>query len=208
MRNRDALPNQMIGSTTSTVGFVHTNPETVAAWWASTLDNGWADADAGIGTLRWLIENTIGAEKTPLHTKYLLAAAGDWSLVLTDGPVGTDPAGIPSLAAEDLGVTAVRATVSEPGPDQFAAAMIEVFDQASADQNYARRHVYAAHNGYSWDFGQYGKPYDFENVESYQKGRIKDRFTTEMVHQFLANLEVPEISLNTETRARLVYRTG
>jgi len=117
---------------------------------------------------------------------------GEWSLYLNNGPLGTDTGMLPSKAAKELDCRAIRATAADPGPDEYGAAILEVFHpDEEEDLLRCRRALYAADDGGRWVFGQAGELFDFEDVIAYRKRRIRDRFTLDMLRSYLRHLGVP-----------------
>lgn len=47
------------------------------------------------------------------------------------------------------------------------------------------RVVSASNDGGRWVFDQFGEPFPFEKVERYQERRVRDRFTFEMLKEYL-----------------------
>ena len=54
----------------------------------------------------------------------------------------------------------------------------------------AIRVIYAANDGGPWEFGQFGEPLPFEETERYQARRVRDRFTMEMLRDYLQALGI------------------
>ena len=54
-----------------------------------------------------------------------------------------------------------------------------------------RRSVVAADDGVTWLFEQAGEPFEFERVDRYQATRVVDRFSREMLDEYLRALGVP-----------------
>ena len=130
--------------------------------------------------------------KESVHrSRLLLGSLGSgWTLVLTNGPLGTDLGVLPSRAARDLKVQALRATAVQPGLDHFPAAILEVFDPSSADPQLCARNVYAANDGGRWTFGEYGVRLPFEDVARYEARSVRDRLTAAMIRKYVAAFDV------------------
>ncbi|WP_224372651.1 hypothetical protein [Hyalangium versicolor] len=77
--------------------------------------------------------------------------------------------------------------------------------------NYLRT-LYAMNDGGRWVFGQSGEPFPFENLERYQVRRIRDRFTFDMLKEYLLHLGLSpfqeEFYLPQGAPAWLVEKTG
>lgn len=101
----ELLPNSAAGTTTETVGFFACEATTLVDWLVPTLGIGWS-------------ARVVGADRisSQLHlvpaggpvSKYFVLDLGDWVAVFSDGPTGTDLGVLPSRAARDLAVTAIR----------------------------------------------------------------------------------------------------
>jgi hypothetical protein len=124
---------------------------------------------------------------TPILRKRVLLPAGTWTAVLTDGPLGTDLGGIPSLISTELGVVAIRAVSSPNGGGREGGRSFAIYVGG------VERHVYALKDGSRWDFHQYGDPLDFEEVEAYRSLRIRDRLTDERLRRYLVAAGVPPV---------------
>ena len=122
-------------------------------------------------------------------TRYACVPVDRWTLVLTNGPHGTDVGVLPSQAARELGIRAIRAVVDE-GP-MYPARILEVFGPGGDPVLAGGRAVVAANDGGRWVFETSGNPYDFEDLEAYNKRKKSDRFTSAMVHKYLRALGVP-----------------
>jgi len=74
------------------------------------------------------------------------------------------------------------------------------------------RSIYAANDGGRWVFGHFGEPFAFEQVEKYQERRVRDRFTFEMLKDYLRHLGLSpfeeDFYLPPGSRAWLIQKTG
>lgn len=184
-----SLPSSIAGSTTETIGLFRCDANQLAAWLVTMLGEKWSLRPGG-----WDSIEALGAFLDPRGPKsrYVLLPWGGWTVMLTDGPLGTDPGLFPSRAASRYGCTAIRATAAEPSPDRFGAVILEVFDPSSTDGlARCRRAIAAADDGGRWVFIDEGTPFDFEDLSAYGRRRIRDRFTPAMLRGYLHELGVP-----------------
>jgi hypothetical protein len=125
--------------------------------------------------------------------------ASNWSAYLDNGWRGTDVSAVSHLS-RNLGVRAIRAvcvphTVRKVGGGEVGRSGATIFelyaaDSASCSFLNVRRSVYAAYDG-RWTFQACGEPpLDFEQLERYQARQIRDRFTPEMLEQYLRNFGI------------------
>lgn len=186
------LPSSMCGSTTETVGFFACDVDTLAGWLGKALGPGWESRSPSFGSPQDLCASLRPGGDLRRHA--LIRLEGAWTAVLTDGPTGTDVGMLPSLAARELGIVALRATSTGPSTDSLPATILEVFDPEAEDPLRCRRSIAAADDGGRWVFEQFGSPFEFERVSTYALRRVRDRFTAEMLSDYLSALGVPAIS--------------
>ena len=107
-----------------------------------------------------------------------------------------------------------RAPHAAQGPRRrYGAVMLDVFgpEQPGKIRNTVRA-LGAANDGGRWVFEQSGEPFPFEQVEQYQARRVRDRFTFEMLKDYLRHLGLApfeeDFYLPPGSCAWLVQKTG
>jgi hypothetical protein len=182
------VPSSCFGRVSETAGFFECPASTLAHWLVGALGDDWIlepeverDTESAI--------RELDGQRTMVVT-YLVVSAGRWSVILTDGPLGTDVGVIPSRAARDLGVRALRAVSTTEGSSSYEMQLFEMFDPRSTDQQRLQRSVYAANDGGTWRFGSFGEPFDFEDIDCYRQRRKRDRLTSAMVLRYLNGLGI------------------
>jgi hypothetical protein len=182
------LPSSICGSTTETIGLFQCDARRLAPWLAHRLGKEWGVRSVAPESIEALGSSL--APGAPL-TRHALIPWGGWTALLTDGPLGTDVGMLPSLAARELGCVAMRATSVDSESGRFGAVVLEVFDPAaSGDVLRCRRSIAAADDGGRWVLNQAGEPFEFEQLDAYSRGRIRDRFTAAMLDDYLRALGV------------------
>ncbi|HEY0096744.1 MAG TPA: hypothetical protein VGB96_20600 [Archangium sp.] len=74
------------------------------------------------------------------------------------------------------------------GEGRYGAVMLEVYGPHQTDWlNYVRA-LGASNDGGRWVFDQSGEPFPFEKLEQYQARRVRDRFTFDMLKEYLRHL--------------------
>jgi hypothetical protein len=177
------VPSSEHGRTFETVGWFKLPAESLRDWLVET----W-----GLQALEWsgdLAEVTEWLGRPGRLRLRLLVPCGEWTAVLTDGPLGTDLGGLPELINHQFGVVTVRAVTAPDGAGRSGARIFEVF---GATGPRSERHVYVAKDGGPWRFGQFGTPFDFEAVSDYSKRPVSARLTEIQVHRYLAALGAPQ----------------
>lgn len=118
-----------------------------------------------------------------------------WTAYFDNSIHGTDSAGPVHVLAKKLNCRSVRAVLvpntmpSRPAREskgRFGATMLELYGPDGKEI----RVIYAANDGGKWRFGEHGSPFAFEEVEKYRAKRIRDRFTGEMLSNYLRNLGI------------------
>ena len=116
----------------------------------------------------------------------------DWVAVFQNGIQGSDPFPAMSYLAEKMNVLAMRVCCTHENA-QYPATMWEVYAPVSRGGipplGY-RRSIAAANDGGRWIFEESGERYPFELPERYSLARKRDRFTTEMLGDYLKEFGV------------------
>ncbi len=115
-----------------------------------------------------------------------------WTAYVDNARGGTDAMSAMSYMAQTLGCRGLR-VVAVPntyrkGEGRYGAVMLEVYGpHRTAWLNYVRA-VSALNDGGHWAFDQFGEPFPFEKLERYQARRVRDRFTFDMLQEYLHHL--------------------
>lgn len=182
------LPSGAGGDLTREVGYVKADVATVASWLCAGLREGWSVRSAG-----WSLLDDAIRELRPstLLSRYAAIPVGNWTLILNNGPRGTDVGLLPSQAARELGCCAVRAVCVEDDDQGFPARILEVFGPDGAGPLRRVRSIAAAKDGRKWVFETSGEPFEFERTEQYTRRRKSDRFPSALLYEYLRQLDVP-----------------
>ena len=140
-----------------------------------------------------------------------------WTAYVSDAWTGTDAASPMRSMARRLSIRCLR-VVAVPhtlrgDQGRYGSVMLDVFgpEQPGKILNYLRS-IYAANDGGRWVFGHSGEPFPFEQVEQYQARRVRDRFTFEMLKDYLHHLGLSpfeeDFYLPPSSCAWLVQKTG
>jgi hypothetical protein len=181
------LPSSDAGVTTEQVGFFEMSPTLLADWLSEEF--GWPQRRPGWSCLRDAALDLVPT--SPASCQAVIPVGDDWSLLLNDGPLGTDVALLPSHAARKFGCTGIRAVcVPDDGP-RYAARILSVYGAAGDPLLRQIRSVHAVDDGGRWTFDAAGDPLPFETLDAYARRRIRDRFTAKMLYSYLEALRVP-----------------
>ncbi|MBN1205962.1 MAG: hypothetical protein JXB05_13680, partial [Myxococcaceae bacterium] len=130
------------------------------------------------------------------------------------GPPGAQGAGGPFLESRPGSILeSVKAHTLRGNQGRYGAVMLDVFgpEQPGKLNNYVRA-LEVANDGGRWVFEQEGEPFPFEQLEQYQARRVRDRFTFEMLKDYLRHLGLApfeeDFYLPPGTCAWLIQKTG
>jgi hypothetical protein len=118
--------------------------------------------------------------------------ASDWTACYQNGIQGSDPFPAMSFLSERLGVLAMRVCSSPPGA-AWPAVIWEVYAPPSLrgiEPLGYRRSIGAANDGGRWVFDQSGEPFPFERVECYTEKRKRDRFSRQLLEEYLGHFGI------------------
>lgn len=181
------LPSAAGGPTTEEVGYFELGPEFLADWIARGFDSGWKTRPAGVATMGEAVALLSPGSDV---TRYLCVPVGEWTALLSNGPLGTDVGTLPSYAARELGCRAMR-VVSVEDTAASPARVLEVFGPEGDPPLAIERSIVAAIDGSRWVFETSGQAYPFEDQSAYARRIKSSRFTADMVYDYLRALGVP-----------------
>ncbi len=184
---------------TSEMGFLETRAEHAArvfAAWHSALM-----APRGIavevrpvsGTLEQALSALLPLSGPEVQRHLFLPTRSPWAAYVANGRRGTDASSAMGHMARRVGCRGLR-VVAVPhtylkGQGRYGAVMLEMYGpQLNAQHNNYVRALGASNDGGRWVFDQSGEPFPFEKVEQYQARRVKDRFTFDMLKDYLRHL--------------------
>ncbi len=176
------------GPTTQQVGFFAYDHRRLAKWLTEGLEPGWTMLDPHWESIDDVLE---ALRPIPVLNRYACVELGGWTLLLNNGPMGTDVGVLPSHAARELkcrGIRAVRVDEDEPG---YPARILEVYGPQGEPPLALERSVVAASDGGRWVFETSGTAFAFEDNAAYRRRTKSSRLTGEMLHDYLQALDVP-----------------
>ncbi|HSP81389.1 MAG TPA: hypothetical protein VLQ93_22920, partial [Myxococcaceae bacterium] len=170
------------------------------------------------GTLEQALSRLLPLSGGETQRRLFIPTRSAWTDYVSNQWTGTDAASpmrsmARRLSIRCLRVVAVPHTLGKHQGGRFGAVMLDVFgpEQPGKLTNYVRA-VEVANDGGRWVFVQSGEPFPFEQVEQYQARRVRDRFTFEMLEDYLRHLGLApfeeDFYLPPGTCAWLVQKTG
>ena len=140
---------------------------------------------------------------------------GNWTAFFDNLAFGTDSFGPMSVLARELRVHAVKArwvpNVAGSPAERRGSVIFELFASEETDFLNIKRVVAVVHDGDRWTFDQVGTPLPFEHPDAYGASRKRDRFSPEMLDEYLRALGIrmfDEEFYAPDHRARLIEKPG
>jgi hypothetical protein len=170
------------------------------------------------GTLEQVLSSLLPLTSGEIQRELFIPTRSAWTAYVENGWTGTDAASPMSYMARRLSIRCLRVvavphTLRKHGGGRYGAVMMDVFgpEQPGKINNYVRA-VEVANDGGRWAFEQEGEPFPFEQLERYQARRVRDRFTFEMLKDYLRHLGLApfeeEFYMPPGTCAWLIQKTG
>ncbi len=190
---------------TSEIEFLECDPETAAdafQEWQQSIQSGRGvrlHRQEVIGNFSTKLERLLPLTSVERRRFLFVPTKSDWTAYLDNGWQGTDVSAV-SYLRRKMGCRAVRSvcipntirrtTIGQTG--RYGATILEVYasDPTSSAFLNVQRSISAANDGERWQFDSIGVPLDFERVDQYRARRIQDRFTPEMLEDYLRHLEI------------------
>jgi hypothetical protein len=119
-----------------------------------------------------------------------LPCIGGWTAVYDNSALGTDPSKIRVLARrlDTMGLRVVRVPHSSPERGQNSGRLGALILEAYFGTRDDFRSVWVANDGFIWEFGQAGEPFEFECTDAYARKSIRSRFTVQLMDRYLSHL--------------------
>jgi hypothetical protein len=181
------------------MGFLETRAEpaarTFAAWHTelSTPRGITVEAHPVSGTLEQTFSALLPVTSPEVQRYLFLPTRSTWTAYVENGRRGTDAASAMGSMAMRLGCRGLR-VVAVPntyrkGQGRYGAVMLEMYGpQRMAWHSNTVRALGASNDGGRWVFDQFGAPFPFEKLEQYQERRVRDRFTFDLLKDYLRHL--------------------
>lgn len=207
---------------TSELGFLEMNAEGAARAFASW--QGGLLAPRGItvkvspvlGSMERAFSALLPLNNAERRRHLFIPTQGPWTAYVDNHWQGTDAASAMSYMAQaqqcrGMRVVAVPHTFCK-GKGRYGAVMFELYGPRQTHWLNHLRTLYATNDGGHWVFGQSGEPFPFEKLEQYQSRRVRDRFTRDMLTEYLLHLGLSpfqeDFYLPPSSSAWLVEKTG
>ena len=125
--------------------------------------------------------------------RLFFATGSDWTACFQNGIQGSDPTPAMAVLSRDKLAVLVMRVCSTPPKAMWPANMWEVYAPPSLGGSEPlgyRRCIAASNDGGRWVFDQSGEPYEFENLAAYKSKRKRERFTRELLLEYLRHFGI------------------
>ena len=184
---------------TSEMGFLEAGAEhaarAFAAWQAGLFVSRGITVEVRsvpVGFLEQAFSSLLPLTDAERRRYLFIPTRSPWTAYVDNGWRGTDVMGPVSYMAQVLGcrglrVAAVPNTLRKDKGRYGIVALSVYGPHRTAWLNYVRT-LGASNDGGRWVFDQSGEPFPFEKLEQYQARRVRDRFTFDMLKDYLLHL--------------------
>lgn len=195
---------------TGTIGFIESDAQKAAQAFFSWKDRTYSRDGRNLRIMRRESKSLETCFDTllPLNTRtsrwVFIETKSNWCAYIENFWRGTDPTPIAPLAGLRLKCRGIRCTNSPYGSSP--AVIFEVYKSSwSNDGGNTERAVWAMKDGGGWEFDCIGEPYGFEQVERYSAKRKRDRFTSEMLEQYLKEFGISPFNASFYLNPKCVF---
>jgi hypothetical protein len=130
--------------------------------------------------------------------RVLLISSEGWTAYFDNGKNGGDPSSVISFLSRKIGCLGVRAAYvphsldREDGIEEgrYGGTIFELFGSEKTEFLNTIRSVACAFDGNKWKFSEFGALQPYENPEKYNNKNIKDKFTPELLQEYLRALGI------------------
>lgn len=178
---------------TDEIGFVEAEPEAVRDWLVARASDDITGTRTGFSTLRTALSALLPLVYWPCRF-LVVPTRSSWCAYFDNTTTGTDTSGVVGALSEALGTRAVRA-VAVPNTihgrrGRYGATIFTLYGPERREWLNVVRNVYAMNDGGRWDFEASGEQQPFEKSDAYLARRIRDRFTRDMLRDYLHALGI------------------
>ncbi|MFY0525444.1 hypothetical protein ACN28I_20640 [Archangium gephyra] len=168
------------------------------------------------GTLEQTLSSLLPLTTPEVRRHLFIPTRSPWTAYVENARGGTDATSAMRYMARTLGCRCLR-VVAVPHTyrnrkGRYGAVMLSVYGPHDTEWLNHVRSLGASNDGGHWVFDQFGEPFSFEKVEQYQARRVRDRFTFEMLKEYLHHLGLSPFDENfylpESAPAWLVEKTG
>lgn len=141
------------------------------------------------GSLEAMLRELLPLTSVECRRFLFIPTHAGWTAFVDNGHQGTDAFAPISYLAKKIGCAGVRATDALPGRTQ-GGTVFELYSPQDTDWLNVVRSISAAPTDGRWAFNASGTKLSFEKPEFYARPKIKDRFDSEILKQYLGELGI------------------
>jgi hypothetical protein len=165
------------------------------------------------GSLEDVLHSLLPLTSVEARRFLFLPTRSEWTAFLDNDQQGTDVISTLAFLAQHLSCEALRAThVPEEGGGRLGATVLELYAAEEREFLNYRRSVAVGFDGRKWTFSAAGEVQPYETVARYEARSVKDRFTRDMLADYLRALNIHAFDagyyLPQGTTATLVEKHG
>jgi hypothetical protein len=207
---------------TSEMGFLELDAERAArafaAWHEGLLASRGVTVEVRLvaGSLEQVLSALLPLSDGEKQRHLFIPTRSAWTAYLDNGYRGTDAVNPIAHMAMTVGCRGIRVGVSpntiRKDKGRYGVVALEVYGPHQTAWINTLRALSVLNDGGRWVFDQLGEPFPFEKLEQYQARRVRDRFTLDMLKDYLGHLGLSpfeeDFYLPEGAPAWLVEKTG
>ena len=144
------------------------------------------------GSLEQVLSTLLPLTDAERQRYLFMPTRSPWTAYLENGWRGTDAASAMSSRALHMGCRGLR-VVAIPdtlrgGKGRFGALMLEMYGQRQPAGHNSLRALSTSNGSGRWVFRESGEPFAFEKPEHYKARRVRERFTFDLLKEYLHHL--------------------
>lgn len=194
------LYDDKLAPMTSEIGFLHCAAEMAArecTEWFAEIGTRVTGREV-LGQLDEVLASLLPLTGIMERRTLFVPTKGKWTAYFDNGWQGPDVESRVGYLHKRIGCRGVRAvctphTMRKEGQKwkgRWGATILSVFSPDAEDSLGCERFIYAMNDGGRWDFEEYGERYEFEDIERYERKKVRDRFTPEMLDAYLRHMGI------------------
>ncbi|WP_102302176.1 hypothetical protein [Dyella sp. AD56] len=148
------------------------------------------------GGLQSAFDGLLPLTSVERRRSVFIQTMSDWTAYFDNGVMGSDPMPVVAHLCLQQGWKGVCATSvpnsfdAKAGRGSYRSTQWEIYGPSRTEWLNVERTLAASNDGGRWVFVDQGAKLPFEQVEFYQKKRIQDRFTPELLESYLKEMGI------------------
>ena len=204
-QSSDLLFSERLAPITTSMGFIESDISSVVEKFIGWQRNLQADRDSKsslevtevAGDLESVLRTILPFKKIQSNRFLFIPTDSQWTAYIGNRYRGTDPSAIRYMSkligCRSLWMTAIPHTLQDRGVPRIGrqgALIFELYGPEDKDVSNMIRSIRLENNAGKWEFTAEGNPQPFEEPKKYRAEKISDRFSFDLLSQYLNSLGI------------------